>query len=141
MRHALLHAIMFCTDAWIGQPRCTILGLVVPVAAYLRSTDDPETGAHCLIARVSNAGIASGEGDRAQHIGLHLGTVVVAPDSVEHMPDIAVAVISVDQGDPHARGIGICLRLHEGGIQRIRHVSTVAVTWRVADSHSAPTKE
>jgi hypothetical protein len=54
------------------------------------------------------------------------------------MPDIAVAIISVDQGNPNTRRIGICLglalRLHEGGIQCIRHVSTVAVAWRVADS-------
>jgi hypothetical protein len=30
--------------------------------------------------------------------------------------------------------LGLALRLHEGGIQCIRHVSTVAVAWRVADS-------
>jgi hypothetical protein len=37
--------------------------------------------------------------------------------------------------------LGLALGLHEGGIQRIRHVSTVAVAWRVADSDVGAAKE
>ena len=74
---------------------------------------------------------------RAQYVGLHLGAVVIAPDGVEDVAHVVVAVITVNQDNADARGIGIYLGLdlclHEGGIQRVRHVSTVAVAWRVAD--------
>ena len=119
--------------------------VVMPVATSLRSTHDSEAGSHCLIARIGNAGVATGKGDRAEHIWLDLGAVDIAPDGVEYLAHVTVAVDSIDQGDANARGIGICLGLalglHEGGIQRIRHVSTVAVAWRVADSDVGAAKE
>ena len=107
--------------------------VVMPVATYLRSTDDSEAGTRGLITDIGNAGVATGNDDREQHIRLYLGTVVISPDRIEDVSKVAVAVEPLDQRDPDARGFGIDPCLHEGGIQRIRHVSTVAVAWRVAD--------
>jgi len=119
--------------------------MVMPVTAYLGTPDDSKAGTHRSLAVIGDAGVATGKGDSAEHIGLHLGAVNIAPDGIEYLAHVVITVDSVDQGDANARGncicLGLALCLHEGGIQRIRHVSTVAVTWRVADSDIGAMKE